>query len=247
MGREAGGGGGPAMFEIHEPRRRFLVPFLGVVLLHVGVLGWAGRPHPVEARSLPEPVKVVLKLPVQRMAIQEHPGGGPKVEPPRARHHRRHVVRTPKEIPPPVVEPPTAPPPPEPPALAEADEGDDGDDGAEASGGSGPGGGTGTGSGPATGSGHGSVASKARKAWVSHTDWKCRRPGYDELGRIVVRIHVEVQSDGRPAQVLVVKPGPDAFNRRAIDCARDETYLPALDPDGHPIPGDCEFGIEFLN
>jgi hypothetical protein len=168
------------------------------------------------------------------------------VEPPRVRHHRRHPLRTPKEIPPPVVEPPE-PPPPEPPALAEADEGDDTDDGAEASSGSGTGGGSGTGTGPATGSGYGAVASKARKAWVSHTDWKCLRPGYDELGRIVVRIRVEVQSDGRPAQVLVVKPGPEAFNRRAIDCAQDEKYLPALDPEGHPIPGNCEFGIEFLN
>ncbi|HEY1418836.1 MAG TPA: hypothetical protein VGF41_13075 [Myxococcaceae bacterium] len=246
MGRVPGGGDRPSLFQVREPRRRFLAPLLGVVLVHVGVIEWAGRPRTVEVRSLPEPVKVVLKLPIQRMAIQEHPGGGPKVEPPRARHHRRHLVRTPKEIPPPVVEPPTPPPQPEPPALAEADEGDDTDDGAEAAGGSGTGG-IGTGGGPAIGPGRGSMASKARKAWVSHTDWKCRRPGYDELGRIVVRIHVEVQSDGRPAQVLVVKPGPEPFNRRAIDCARDETYLPALDPDGRPIPGDCEFGIEFLN
>jgi hypothetical protein len=235
------------MFQVHEPRRRFLTPLLAVVLLHVGVIVWAGRPHPVQARSLPEPVKVVLKLPVRRMAIQELPGGGPKVEPPRARPHRRHPVRTPKEIPPPVVEPPTPPPPPEPPALAEADEGEDTDDGAEGAGGSGPGGETGVGSGPATGPGHGSVASKARKAWLSHTDWRCTRPGNEDLGRIVVRIRVQVQSDGRPAQVLVVKPGPEVFNRRAIDCARDETYLPALDPDGRPVAGDCEFGIEFLN
>ena len=48
------------------------------------------------------------------------------------------------------------------------------------------------------------------------------------------------------ARVLVVKPGPEDFNRRAVDCARDETYVPALDPDGRPIPGECEFGIEFL-
>jgi Gram-negative bacterial tonB protein. len=67
------------------------------------------------------------------------------------------------------------------------------------------------------------------------------------VGRIVVRIRVEVLTDGRPGQVRVVKPGPEDFNRRAVDCARDETYLPALDPDGRPIPGDCEFSIEFLN
>jgi outer membrane biosynthesis protein TonB len=244
MGRVSGGGA-PSLFQVREPRRRFGLPVLFVLVLHLGVYVWTGRSR-VEAQPQREPVKVVFKLPVQKVAVHEPAGGGPKIEPPRARHHRRHPVRTPKEIPPPVVEPPT-PPPPEPPALAEADEGDDTDDGSEAASGSGTGGGTGTGSGPATGSGRGAVASKARKAWVSHTDWKCRRPGYDELGRIVVRIKVLVQSDGHPSQVLVVKPGPDPFNRRAIDCARDETYLPALDPEGHPIPGDCEFGIEFLN
>jgi hypothetical protein len=72
-------------------------------------------------------------------------------------------------------------------------------------------------------------------------------PRYEDLGRVVVRIRVEVLADGKPGQVRVMKPGPVEFNRRAIDCARDETYLPALDPDGRAIPGDCEFSIEFLN
>ena len=63
----------------------------------------------------------------------------------------------------------------------------------------------------------------------------------------MVRIRVQVLLDGKPGQVTVTKPGPEAFNHRAVDCARDEMYLPALDAEGTPIPGDAEFGIEFLN
>ena len=63
----------------------------------------------------------------------------------------------------------------------------------------------------------------------------------------MVRLRVQVLNNGRPGQVTVVQPGPDAFNQRAVDCARDEMYLPALDPEGNPIAGDAEFGIEFLN
>ena len=57
---------------------------------------------------------------------------------------------------------------------------------------------SGTGSGPGTGPGHGSMTSKARMAWLTHTDWRCRRPGHDDLGRVVVRIRVEVEPDGKP-------------------------------------------------
>jgi hypothetical protein len=148
-----------------------------------------------------------------------------------------------------VVEAPPLPVLLDPPKLAEAeeagdDDGDEGDPGAASGVG---GGGSGTGSGPGMGPGHGSIVSKARKAWLTHTDWRCRRPGNEDLGRIVVRIRVEVLADGKPGQVAVVKPGPEEFNRRAVDCARDEVYVPALDVDGRPIPGDCEFSIEFLN
>ncbi len=45
----------------------------------------------------------------------------------------------------------------------------------------------------------------------------------------------------------MIKAGPESFNRRAIDCARDERYLPALDPEGTPITGEAEFSIGFLN
>jgi TonB family protein len=68
----------------------------------------------------------------------------------------------------------------------------------------------------------------------------------EDLGRVVVRIRVEVRPDGNPGEVTVVKPGPEPFNRRAIDCAQAEKYIPALDREGHPIPAVIEFGIDFL-
>jgi hypothetical protein len=236
---------GSSLFQVHEPRRRFLGPFLLVLLLHGGMVLWTGRAVAAPIRPAAEPVKVLLRLPVRKVAVNEPPGGGP---PPPARHHRtRHPVRPPNEIPPPVVEKPPLPERPDPPTLAEAEEA--GDDAAEGDPGdaSGVGGASGTGSGLGTGPGHGSIASKERRAWLAHTDWRCRRPGHEDLGRVVVRIRVEVEPDGKPRQVTVVGPGPEEFNRRALDCARDESYLPALDPDGRPIAGAFEFGIEFLN
>ena len=236
----------PSLFQVRDPRRRFVGPFLLVIVLHAGMLLVASRPVAVPIRPAPAEVKVVFRLPIRKVAVNELPGGGP---PPPARHHRtRRPVRPPKEIPPPVVEQPPLPEIPDPPKMAEAEEaGDDdgieGDPGASGSGG----GGSGTGSGPGTGPGHGSVVSKARLAWLTHTDWRCRRPGHEDLGRVVVRIRVDVEPDGKPRQVTVLNPGPEAFNRRAVDCALDESYLPALDPEGHSIPGNCEFSIEFLN
>jgi len=244
MSRISGGDGlKPSLFQVREPRRRFFGPLVLVMVLHAAVLVWASRTVAEPIRPAPEPLKVVLRLPVRKVAVNEPAGGGP---PPVRRHRTRHPIRPPKEIPPPVVEKPPVPEVPDPPKLAETeeagdDEGEEGDPGATGSGGSG------TGFGPGTGPGHGSIASRARMAWLSHTDWRCRRPGHEDLGRIVVRIRVLVEPDGKPRQVTVVKPGPDDFNRRAIDCALDESYLPALDPDGHAIRGECEFGIEFLN
>ncbi|HTS80614.1 MAG TPA: hypothetical protein VMH40_08445 [Myxococcaceae bacterium] len=242
-----GSGGRPAaispLFQVREPPRRFLGPIVLVVVLHVAVLGWALRAHTSLARTPPAPVTVALRLPIRKVAVNDAPGGGPK-RPPAARHPVRRRLIPPAVIPPPVVEPPE--PVPDPPQLADAEDlGDDdaGDDDA----GPGIGGGPGGGIGPGVGSGQGSVKSKARKAWLARTDWRCFRPGYDELGRVVVRIRVEVRLDGRPGPISIVKPGPEAFNQRAIDCARAETYLPELDPEGNPIPGSAEFGIEFLN
>jgi outer membrane biosynthesis protein TonB len=245
MSRVSGGELGSSLFHVHEPRRRFLGPFLLVAVLHTGVVLWASRAVAEPVLPAKEPVKVVLKLPVRKVAVREPPGGGP---PPPVQHHRtRRLIRPPKEIPPPVVEMPPQPEIPDPPKVAEAEEaGDDPGDEAEPGSGGG-GGGSGTGSGPGTGPGRGSIASRARMAWLTHTDWRCHRPGHEDLGRIVVRIRVEVEPDGKPRQVTVVRPGPEEFNRRAIDCARDESYVPALDAEGRPIPGSCEFAIEFLN
>lgn len=244
-----GGPDRPHLFQVHEPRRRFLGPFLLVLALHALVLSGTLRTRPAPLRPKP-PVKVVFKLPVKKFAVNDLPGGAPAhaSRPPRRKYFRRRIL-TPQVIPPP---PPEQPPPPveEPPKLAEAEEAGDADDEGDPDGPpgvGGGGGGTGTGSGPGVGSGRGSVKSKARKAWLSHTDWKCRRPGYDELGHIVVRIRVEVLPDGKPGHITVVKPGPESFTRRALDCARDETYLPALDPEGTPIAGEAEFSIGFLN
>ena len=243
MSSVSGGGHGPALFQVREPRRRFFAPSVLVLVLHAGILVWAARAVVEPIRPAAAPVRVVLRLPVRKVAVDQPPGGGPP-PPPRRRPHRR-VIQPPREIPPPVVE--TPPEIPEPPKVADAEEAgdDDGDEG-DSNAGSGDGG-PGTGSGPETGPGRGGVASKARSAWLLHTDWRCSRPGHYDLGRVVVRIRVDVQPDGKPRQVTVVRPGPEDFNRRAIDCAMDESYLPALDPEGRPIQGDCEFGIEFVN
>jgi hypothetical protein len=246
MSSMSGGGQGPALFQIREPRRRFLAPSVLVMVLHAAILVWAARAVVEPTRAVAsQPVKVVLRLPVRKVAVNQPPGGGTPAPP---RHHRpRRVIRPPKEIPPPVVETPPPPEIPDPPQVVEAEEAgdDDGDEG-DPNAGSG-GGGPGTGNGPGMGPGRGSITSKARTAWLVHTDWHCSRPGHYDLGRVVVRIRVDVQPDGKPRQVTVVRPGPEDFNRRAIDCAMDESYLPALDPEGRPIQGDCEFGIEFVN
>jgi hypothetical protein len=219
-----------------------------VVALHVAVLGWAVRTRVAPARPAPEPVKVAIKLPIRKVAVNEQPGGAPKRPPPARTHVHRRRIQAPKVVPPPIVEPPPPPQAEEPPRMAEAEEaGDDEEGDPNAAPGPGGGGGTGTGIGMGVGPGAGAVKSKARKAWLTRTDWKCRRPGYEELGRVVVRIRVDVLTDGRPGRVTVLQPGPEEFNRRAVDCARDETYLPALDPEGHAILGSAEFGIEFLN
>lgn len=246
-----GGAERPRLFEVREPRRQFVGPFLIVLALHALVIGASLRRRgpPPEPRP---PVKVVFRLPVRKVAVNDLPGGAPaRASRPPRRTPARKRIHPPPAIPPP---PPEQPPPPleEPPKIAsdEAEEPGDADDEGDPDGPpglGGGGGGSGTGSGPGVGPGRGSVRSRARKAWLTHTDWKCRRPGYDELGHIVVRIRVEVLPDGNPGHITVVKPGPESFTRRALECARDETYLPALDPEGTPIAGEAEFSIGFLN
>ena len=245
MSSNSGDGLGPSLFQVREPRRRFLGPFVLVILLHAGVVFWTSRAVVEPIRPAAEPVKVVFRLPARKLASNEPPGGPP---PPARRHRPRRRVQPPKEIPPPVLETPPLPEFPDPPKVAEAEEAgdDDADEGDPGEGSGSGGGGSGTGRGHGTGPGDDTV-SKARMAWLTHTDWRCRRPGHEDLGRVIVRIRVHVEPDGKPRQVTVVRPGPEDFNRRAIDCALDESYFPALDRDGHPIPGDCEFGIEFVN
>src|SRR5215468_6280697 len=144
MSSISGGVPGPALFQSREPRRRFFAPLILVMVLHVGILAWATRAVAGPIPPPPEPVKVVLRLPVRKVAVNQPSGGGP---PPPARHHRpRRVIRPPKEIPAPVVETPPLPEVPDRPKIAEADEagdddGDEGEPGAGAgSGGSGTGG-----------------------------------------------------------------------------------------------------------
>lgn len=253
MPRGPGGTDRPPLFQAREPPRRFVGPMLLVTALHLAVIAWIVRMPPTTVVPPRPVVPVALRPPPRKVAVDTPAGGGPKRAPPPARRRpvRRHVV-PPKEIPPPVAEQQPPPPPlPDPEPLAEAEEAgdDEGDVDADgAPGGRGGGGtGTGTGTGTGVGPGTGSVGSRARKAWLARTDWRCRRPGHEELGRVVVRIRVEVLLDGSPGQVTIVRGGPEEFNRRAIDCAKDETYLPALDPEGRPTPGSAEFSIEFLN
>ena len=241
-----GGARRTSLFEIREPRRRFGTPLVAVVLLHAALIAWASR-APGSRPSPPPPIRVALRLPIRRVEVQEPAGGGPKL-PPRPPHRAvRRRVQPPPRIPPPVVEAPPPPPAPEPIPGDVEDDDEEGDLDTEADLAVSGGGGNGSGTGPVEGPGHGSIKSKTRGAWLTHTDWRCTRPGHEDLGRIVVRIRVQVLLDGKPGPIEIVRAGPEVFNRRAVECARDETYLPALDPEGRPILGAAEFGIEFLN
>jgi protein TonB len=229
----------PRLFQLREQRRPWALPLSLAVLLHAAVIDWAielAKPRPKPA---PAPVPVVFRKPPPPKL---EPAGGGGRPPPKAKRRRIHVpVPPPKlEEPPPVPEEPE----PEPPALDDVGE----EDGVEGGTGLGSGTGTGTGTGSGTGSGTGPGTggpSKARKAWLESVEWRCDRPGMEDLGRIVVRIRVEVRTDGKPGEVTVIKPGPEPFNRRAIDCAKAERYLPELDREGHPVPAVIEFGIDF--
>ncbi len=109
---------------------------------------------------------------------------------------------------------------------------------------------SGNGFGAGEGSGSGRIdagVSKARRAWFATNSWQCDRPeNEDEAGRVVVKIRVTVEADGRPSAVFVTSPGPEVFNVRAVMCASVEEYVPALDDAGEAFRSDAEFGIEFL-
>jgi len=227
------------LFEVREPERRFLGPFVAVALLHLVLIVWSASRTTVP-RTRPPPVKVVLRRMVPAKAPpKEAPGGGPAPPARLARHRPRKKLQIPKVIPPP---PPVEEPPLEPLAAAEELEDDGEGDDLGLPGGTGAGG---SGNGSGTGTGNGSGPSRARSAWLTHTDWSCRHPGHDAGGYQVVRIRVEVLPDGKPGRITIVQPAGEAFNRRAIECAAAETYLPALDASGTPIPGAAEFRISF--
>jgi hypothetical protein len=231
----------PRLFQLREPSRRLLLPSVLAIVVHGAALSWVLDQVASRPPAAPRPVPVVLRKALPPKPAEPAGGGAP----PRSAKARRKKIHVP--VPPPrLAEPPPEPkePDPEPPALDEPGE-DEGDEGGT---GLGSGTGSGTGIGPGTGSGSGpgtGVASKERKAWLARTDWKCLRPGMEDLGRVVVRIRVEVRPGGDPGEVTVTKPGPEPFNRRAVDCAKAEKYLPALDREGHPIPAVIEFGIDF--
>lgn len=236
----------PRLFQLKEQRRSLWLPLCLAIALHAELflVVASGRPPAVVSPSAEVPVvfrKPKPPPPSPRLPERSNAGGSP------ARGVRRRPLKAPPPLP--TKSPPELPPP-EP--VAELDDVDDAEDEDSSNAptgapdGTGLGGvGTGTGKGIGSGTDLVPAKSKARKAWLVRTDWRCSRPGYDDLGRVVVRIRVEVLLNGKPGNIVVVKPGPDAFNRRAIDCARAEEYLPALDAEGHPIPGDAEFGIDF--
>ena len=220
------------------------------------------RPAPVITPPAPEP------------AVVSGGGGRPRVQkPPPSPPEPIVAASLPPPVPAPVAEPETSPPEPEaepepepeeeppapsasisetaPAAIAAAVVSGGAAATGEGGSGGGSGGGVGAGTGPGIGAGSapgaslGARPSKARKAWLAKVDWKCSHPGIDEIGRVVVRLRVEILPSGKPSRITVIQPGPRDFNRRAIECARDEEYLPALDDDGRPIKGIAEFGIEF--
>jgi len=229
----------PRLFQVQKPERRLLLPIVLAVVLHGAAIDWCLEQLP--RRDAPDKtVTVVFKRPPPPKPVPA--GGGAPARPAKARRKKLHVP-----VPPPKLEEPPPPPEepePEPPPADDVGEAD-GDPGGTGLG-SGTGTGTGIGSGTGSGIGPGTGApSKERKAWLQDTHWRCRRPGHEDIGRVVVKLRVEVLTDGKPGQVMVTQGGPEAFNRRAIDCAKDEKYIPALDPEGHPFVSAIEFGIAF--
>jgi hypothetical protein len=88
--------------------------------------------------------------------------------------------------------------------------------------------------------------SLARAPQELNTGWECDFPEKEPDNRLVVRIRVHVSDSGRPMHVTVIRPGPPAFNRSAVECAMRERFHPALDMAGNPTEGDREVGILFF-
>jgi hypothetical protein len=237
----------PRLFQLREQGRSLWLPACWAIVVHVGLVVWLATLELAPRQATPKAVPIVFKKPrppPPRPVELPGGGGGPA-------HPAKRRIRPPP--PPPVEDPLPLPKVLQPPV--EPDEEDESDE-TEAEGetttgaGSGSGGGVGTGTETGVGPGHGTgVASKERKAWLARTDWKCSRPrALENLGRILVTLRVEVLPSGKPGRITVLNSGPESFepfNHRAVDCAREESYLPALDRDGRPIPSEIEFTIGF--
>src|SRR5262249_49529889 len=61
----------PLLFQLREPRRHFGVLTVLVIALHVAMIAWVVRTRVVASTPAPEPVKVVLKLPIKKVAVKE--------------------------------------------------------------------------------------------------------------------------------------------------------------------------------
>ena len=66
-----GGPDRPRLFQVREQRRHFLGPFLLVIALHALVISGLLRTRP--APQPKPPVRVVLKLPVRKVAVNDLP------------------------------------------------------------------------------------------------------------------------------------------------------------------------------
>jgi protein TonB len=80
------------------------------------------------------------------------------------------------------------------------------------------------------------------------TEWKCPWPAEAETEQIdeaKVRVRISVGADGKASRVEVLSDPGHGFGREARQCAMRETYNPALDVNGTPIPGTKEINVTF--
>ncbi len=254
----------PRLFELRTETQSLGAPGALAVASHLAVLALIAALGARESENprapAPEYEEVVFRTPPKRkpMPKLESGGSGVATGAPEATAKRREL-RAPKEMPaPPSTEPvlgeivslekfatPVDVP------DSDSEDSDGVEDQGPALGSGGDGHGSGFGSGSASGSGFGrgamSPRSKARRAWFTTNQWKCERPDRQEkAGRVMVRVRVTVQPDGRPSRVVIVQPGAEIFDLRAMQCATAEDYVSALDEDGTPMVGVAEFAIQFL-
>lgn len=100
----------------------------------------------------------------------------------------------------------------------------------------------------ADGLGSGTVIKRslARDPFEKDTVWECDFPDGADEGKVVIRLRIHVSAAGVPTRVTVVRPGPPAFNKSAVECARRQAFRPALDVNGQPCDGVREVGILYF-